>query len=137
MDKQKLKIGGLLIFKKGLRPEWEEKVCGNGGLFLFKVNFDDDNLLEEVWDTLVQSMVCGVIPHTELICGIRLIEKFGNFKFEIWTTHWDLEKGGDSLKAKHSAILEQLERIFDVSSRGGERKILSDVKIAFGKHGDI
>ena len=75
---------------------------------MFKVGFDDDATLEEVWDTLIQSMICGVIPHAELICGVRLIEKFGNFKFEIWTTYWDLEKGGDTLRGQHNDILEGL-----------------------------
>ena len=69
-NKQKLKVGGLLLFKKGLRPEWEDKVCGKGGMFLFKVTFDDDAALTELWDTVVQSLVSGVIPHAELICGV-------------------------------------------------------------------
>lgn len=53
-EKLKLKVGGLLLFKKGLRPEWEDKTCGKGGLFLFKVGSgEDDSTIEELWDTLI------------------------------------------------------------------------------------
>jgi len=124
------------VFKKGIRPEWEDKVCRAGGFFVLKANYEDDKKLVEMWDILVQTLISGIIPHLDKICGVRLIDKFGNFKFEIWTTY---HKAEDEQNIKpHAEILEALTKVFESVSTTAtkERRILSDINIAFKKHGE-
>ena len=34
-DNVKVKIEALAVFKSGLEPQWEDKVCGKGGIFIY------------------------------------------------------------------------------------------------------
>jgi len=86
-DNVKVKIEALAVFKSGLEPQWEDKVCGKGGIFIYWPGFDNDKMLSETWEALIQSLVGGIIPNAELICGVRLVDKGKNTRFEIWTVY--------------------------------------------------
>jgi hypothetical protein len=69
---------------------WEDDLNKEGGDF--QINFYSYDNLEcpqKLWERLVFRVVTGVFPHTDLLCGIRFLDKSkpGNecyYRIEVW-----------------------------------------------------
>jgi hypothetical protein len=51
------KIGSLALFKKGIKPMWEDMANKNGGEYSFKFNGTDPAVIVKIWETLVFSII--------------------------------------------------------------------------------
>ena len=118
------KISTIVLFKTGIRPEWEDKMNANGGLFVFKLKQDHEKL-HELWTQLVCNIVIGAFPNSENINGIRFLEKHQNAKFEIWTSYH--EKDGAEHKALEKKVTDVVGAIMGIDAPS----------IDFGKHGEV
>ena len=129
LNKKKGKIQTLCVFKVELRPEWEDKVCRNGGVIIYNFGGDSKTVVP-LWEALTVSLISGNIKHTDKICGIKLHEKHGKLKFEVWTTYQpkDLDTVKDLL-SKHNETLEDIKKVFRNTERG-----IEEPELAFKAH---
>jgi hypothetical protein len=102
-------IGAFMLFKQGVRPEWEDPTNKTGGHLQFTLQAGDkyrcifkENssarehdvlaIIDEYWNNLVLSLIGNTIPHIDDITGIRLVDKVrpgrskptGHVRIEIW-----------------------------------------------------
>jgi len=122
-QKEMNKISSLVMFKTGVKPEWEDPANSNGGNFLIKMKQDDPNL-KELWNQLVCGLVSGTLPNVENICGIRFLEKHANAKFEIWTNYH--KKDGAAHKELENKLGDLLGGVLGINAPA----------IEFNKHGE-
>lgn len=68
---------------------WEDEINKQGGDF--QINFSSEKLdiLQNLWELLIFRVVTGVFPHTDLICGVRFLDKSKpgfeqNYRIEVW-----------------------------------------------------
>lgn len=87
-------VEGYSLFKKGIRPEWEDKANMHGGEFCCRRGFKPSEL-----DTLFERLLLGLIGETidpaDEICGMRVVDKSKAsplYRLEVWFRDQDLEK---------------------------------------------
>lgn len=87
-------IDAIMIFRDGVRPEWEDKLNANGGHFQFQLK---QNLgagqIDEYWNNLVLGMIGATIEPADMITGVRLVDKLSGpraanvIRLEVWYTN--------------------------------------------------
>jgi len=98
-----MRVNSISLFKSGIKPAWEDEVNGQGGDFYFR--FSDMTMdIRDIWEKMVQEIVCENYPFLEEITGIRAIDKSrkGNltYKLEFWTRFSNAEgEAGLALRA--------------------------------------
>merc|ERR1719469_1587060 len=88
-------IDAIMIFRDGVKPEWEDKLNANGGHFQFQLKPTVGGAqMDEYWNNLVLGMTGCTIEPANMITGIRLVDKL-SFKrsdrfirLEIWFTNY-------------------------------------------------
>ena len=70
-------IDTLMLFREGVRPEWEDPQNAHGGHFqyVFKPTSVHPPQLDEYWNNIVMGLVGGTIEPREMITGVRLLDK--------------------------------------------------------------
>ena len=70
-------IDTLMLFREGIRPEWEDAANATGGHFQFmlKPNTVNPAQVDEIWNNIAMGIVGGVIEPNEIVTGIRLLDK--------------------------------------------------------------
>jgi hypothetical protein len=80
-------IESLQIFKKGVRPMWEDVANANGGEWQARSSFDLSTL-SSVWENLVMGLVGEQIDAGDEITGARVVDKSRGrnmvFRLELW-----------------------------------------------------
>ena len=103
LDGQKLHVNGdpvtaMMLFREGIKPEWEDPSNTEGGhlQFHWKVNGVNPAQLDEYWNNLVLAIVGDSIEHEgefsehPLVNGVRLVDKLSaqgkqaGIRIEIW-----------------------------------------------------
>jgi translation initiation factor 4E len=104
-------IGSFMLFKQGVRPEWEDQANKSGGHFQFTLQTDkfrnvtkenssikDADILaiiDEYWNNLVLALIGNTLPLIHDVTGIRLVDKTrhgkggrpqGHVRIELWFT---------------------------------------------------
>jgi translation initiation factor 4E len=84
-------IDTLMLFREGVRPEWEDPANASGGhyQFLFKLSNIQPGQLDEYWNNIVMGVLGGTIEPAEIITGIRLLDKSAGgrnacIRIEVW-----------------------------------------------------
>jgi len=72
---QKYQVTTVAIFQSGLKPAWEDPIVKAGSGFRLDLgpHQKDPEVLQNVWETFVFDMMSGNCPHTESICGLRIV----------------------------------------------------------------
>jgi len=97
-------VDALMVFKEGIRPEWEDAINQQGGHFQIQLRPQlPGGVIDEYWNNIVLGIVGGTIEPAEMITGVRLVDKLNGGKpwirIEVWFKEWtETEK------------IEQLER---------------------------
>ena len=84
-----VRISGMSLFKHGIKPEWEDEINKQGGQV--QINFKSNlPFLQTLWEKLVFSVVTDTFVNSDMLSGIRLLDKSGlnrenMFRIEIWT----------------------------------------------------
>lgn len=112
-------IEAFSIFKKGIRPEWEDPENRDGAGLTCRKSFSP-NEVDRHWENMVFGIIGEMIDVSNEICGCRVIDKSKKgtqrtlFKLEIWLRTGRAEVGerikknlldvladGEGLKAKN------------------------------------
>jgi len=92
-------VDALMVFRDGIKPEWEDTANAGGGHFQFQLKKDlGGGVIDEYWNNIVLGMVGGTIEPAEMITGIRLVDKLNqsraaSIRIEVWFSNYeDTEK---------------------------------------------
>jgi translation initiation factor 4E len=80
-------IEGISLFRKGIRPEWEDLRNMHGAEFFLKKNLNMAQL-DQWWENLIMSAVGETIDPADVLCGVRVVDKSSKgkvmYRVEIW-----------------------------------------------------
>lgn len=87
-------IDTLMIFREGVKPEWEDPKNKHGGHFQYQFRpgsvVGPPLQVDEYWNNLILGVFGGSIEGSEKITGIRLVDKMGSsgrsscIRIEVW-----------------------------------------------------
>lgn len=109
--KQLTQNSSFSVFRKGVRPEWEDAACAKGGTITYIADQSVDRHLTLIWRDLVLSMIgeqfgdCG-----SSIAGAYISNKRRQFRFQLWTKVSDesvVQKLGSAMRRIVDKTLEQ------------------------------
>merc|ERR1712224_904910 len=94
-----------MIFRDGVRPEWEDPANASGGHFQFQLKSTMEGAqIDEYWNNLVLGVVGGTIEPSEQILGLRLVDKLSGprqangIRLEVWFSQYDDAQAVSTLK---------------------------------------
>jgi len=77
-----------LLFKKGIRPEWEDPENKNGGKWVITMPIEDDleEDCERAWLQLILHLISGQLPkeQRDVINGIVFSIRYKHMRLSIW-----------------------------------------------------
>lgn len=98
-------IDTLMLFREGVRPEWEDPANATGGhlQYMFKVTGINPGQLDEYWNNLAMGLVGGTIQLCDMVTGIRLLDKStagrnNGVRIEVWFRDYHLADKISTLK---------------------------------------
>jgi translation initiation factor 4E len=83
-------IESIMIFRKGVRPEWEDEANTNGGHFTLQLKPQlGGGIIDELWNNVVLGTLSCSIENSDMITGIRLVDKLSSnskpmLRVEVW-----------------------------------------------------
>lgn len=84
-------VDALMIFKEGIKPEWEDKENTQGGHFQIHLKANTGGgQIDEYWNNIVLAMVGGTMDPSDQITGVRLVDKLSGkgptngIRIELW-----------------------------------------------------
>jgi len=101
---QKSVVDALMLFREGIKPEWEDAVNAEGGHFQFQLNKNlGGGVIDEYWNNVVLAMIGGVLNPVDMITGIRLVDKLNNkrlphIRIEVWFANFAENEKVDELQ---------------------------------------
>jgi hypothetical protein len=119
-------IEAFSIFKKGIRPEWEDTANRTGGELTCRKSFQPEQL-DVFWENLVLALIGETIDEGDEICGCRVVDKSAAkgkgpsrcmYKLELW------------LRTGNAEVADKLRvRMLDALTDGEASKPNSRVKL--------
>mmetsp|Transcript_160114 Transcript_160114/g.513707 ORF Transcript_160114/g.513707 Transcript_160114/m.513707 type:complete len:228 (-) Transcript_160114:74-757(-) len=98
-------IDALMIFRDGVRPEWEDKLNSAGGHFQYQLKPNiGGGQVDEYWNNLVLGLIGAAIEPANMITGIRLVDKLSGpraanaIRLEVWFTNYDDTQAVNTLR---------------------------------------
>jgi len=88
-------VDSLMIFKQGVKPEWEAPENVKGGHFQLQLKPQlGGGLIDELWNNIVLGMIGGGIEPSDMIHGVRLVDKLSHktkpvIRIEVWFSDMD------------------------------------------------
>uniref|UniRef100_A0A7S0ZPX8 Uncharacterized protein n=1 Tax=Noctiluca scintillans TaxID=2966 RepID=A0A7S0ZPX8_NOCSC len=99
-------IDAIMIFKEGIKPEWEDPMNSQGGHFQIQLKPNVGAWqIDEYWNNIVMGMIGGTIEPSDMITGIRLVDKLSGpkganaIRIELW---WKRDSEGNQAALKKS-----------------------------------
>lgn len=76
MGRPAKQLDAVMFFEDGVRPDFNDPAHQNGGIleFTFKTDFPGE-LLDEMWEKLLFSVLGNTIPNSSLITGVRMLDR--------------------------------------------------------------
>lgn len=97
-------IEGISLFKRGVRPEWEDPKNMYGGEFSLKRAMTMAQL-DQFWEDLVLGAIGETVDPTDVMCGVRVVDRSQKgkptYRFEVWF---------ECSKEQRPAIVDQIEQ---------------------------
>jgi len=97
-------VDALMVFREGIKPEWEDKVNASGGHFQFQLKPGlGGGAVDEYWNNIVLGMIGGTIEPAEMVTGVRLVDKLNqnrsaSIRIEVWFSNFDDSEKVDLLQ---------------------------------------
>jgi hypothetical protein len=118
------------IFKKGIKPEWEDPENAKGSEIFFRKTLPPD-LTDLYWENLVLGVLGETIEEDDEICGCRVVDKTKRtgrdtrplYRFEVW------------LRTKDEAVVERTKKVVADIMTDGKSKTLGEA-FGFARHGE-
>jgi len=86
------------IFKKNIKPEWEDPMNAKGAELVCRKAFPPQQL-DDLWTNLVLGIIGETLDPADEICGVRVVDKSVNSRvqqrFELWYKKNDESLAGD------------------------------------------
>jgi len=101
---QRSVVDALMVFRDGIKPEWEDAVNASGGHFQFQLKASlGGGVIDEYWNNIVLGMIGGTIEPADMITGIRLVDKLAqtriaSIRIEVWFSNFDDTEKVDTLQ---------------------------------------
>mmetsp|Transcript_66957 Transcript_66957/g.157867 ORF Transcript_66957/g.157867 Transcript_66957/m.157867 type:complete len:233 (+) Transcript_66957:122-820(+) len=131
-------IDAIMIFKKGVKPEWEDPQNANGGHFQVQLKSNIGGAqIDEYWNNIVLGMVGGTVEPYDMITGVRLVDKLsgakaaGVLRIELWFSRYENQDAVNQLKKNMEKCMG--ERL-DGSSAAISMKVELKAHGSAGKH---
>eukprot|EP00931_Biecheleriopsis_adriatica_P076913 TRINITY_DN50573_c0_g1_i1.p1 TRINITY_DN50573_c0_g1~~TRINITY_DN50573_c0_g1_i1.p1 ORF type:complete len:228 (-),score=57.88 TRINITY_DN50573_c0_g1_i1:32-715(-) len=83
-------VDAIMVFRDGVLPQWEDAANADGGHFQFQFKTSVGGAqLDEYWNNIVLASVGGVLEPSDMITGLRLVDKLaagksGGMRMEVW-----------------------------------------------------
>ena len=75
----------IFLFRKGIRPEWEDEAFVNGGRFLFKhFRKNHQDMGNKLWEDLVLAFIGEQFTNKDEVLGIMVHLKNGIDGIQLW-----------------------------------------------------
>mmetsp|Transcript_60096 Transcript_60096/g.143208 ORF Transcript_60096/g.143208 Transcript_60096/m.143208 type:complete len:284 (-) Transcript_60096:98-949(-) len=116
------RVDALMIFRDGIRPQWEDPANIEGGHVEIKLYPKlGGGHIDELWNNTVMGIIGGTIQPAEMISGARLVDKLAHktrpmLRIELWFN--DIAHQGKVEKLK-----ETFERCLRSGIDGEERSV--------------
>merc|ERR1719277_632822 len=88
-------VEALMIFRDGVRPEWEDEANASGGHFQYQLKPNaGGGQIDEFWNNLVLGMIGSTIKPANMITGVRLVDKLSGsraanvIRIELWFSNF-------------------------------------------------
>lgn len=87
-------IDALMLFREGVKPEWEDAENVTGGHFQFQLKAQlGGGVIDEYWNNIVLGMIGGSIEPADMITGVRLVDKLNqnrlpSIRIEVWFSNF-------------------------------------------------
>eukprot|EP00930_Biecheleria_cincta_P049777 TRINITY_DN34982_c0_g1_i1.p1 TRINITY_DN34982_c0_g1~~TRINITY_DN34982_c0_g1_i1.p1 ORF type:complete len:223 (-),score=38.24 TRINITY_DN34982_c0_g1_i1:305-973(-) len=94
-------IDAIMLFKQGIRPEWEDPLNAKGGHLQIQLKPSIGGAqIDEYWNNIVLGMIGATIAPSDMITGIRLVDKLkaGMLRIELWFTRYSDTDAVNTLK---------------------------------------
>lgn len=109
---QSVAIDAIMLFKEGIAPEWEDtkNACGGHFQIQLKPNIGGGQI-DEYWNNLVLAVVGGSLEPSDMITGIRLVDKLSGpkvanaIRIELWFTKYTDTTNVNNLKKNFERCL--------------------------------
>lgn len=88
-DQDDIVTESLLLFRKGVNPEWEDPSNKDGSSLQVEFRDATPNEIDSLWKSLVFGIVGNSFPHSERVMGLRVLDRLKKhqmLKCEIWTS---------------------------------------------------
>lgn len=92
---QSVAIDAFMIFKDDIKPEWEHPQNKNGGHIQVQLKPQvGGGQIDEYWNNVVLGVVGGTLEPSDMITGIRLVDKLSGpkapnaIRIELWFSNW-------------------------------------------------
>lgn len=114
-DDQLNVVDALMVFREGVRPEWEDTVNATGGHFQFLLKPKlGGGQIDEYWNNLVLGVIGGSIEPAGIITGVRLVDKLQQNKtaalrVEIWFENFEDDKKSELEKNLKKCLCTKLD----------------------------
>mmetsp|Transcript_145779 Transcript_145779/g.252381 ORF Transcript_145779/g.252381 Transcript_145779/m.252381 type:complete len:238 (-) Transcript_145779:145-858(-) len=102
-------VDALMVFREGVKPQWEDPLNETGGHFQFQLRPQVDKglekgLIDEYWNNIVLGMIGGTIDPADMITGIRLVDKLtaqknSAIRLEVWFSNMEDSEKVDLLES--------------------------------------
>jgi len=97
-------VDALMLFREGIKPEWEDSTNALGGHFQFQLKPNvGGGVIDELWNNIVLGMIGGTIEPAEMVTGVRLVDKLNQtrsaaIRLEVWFSNFEDTEKVDALQ---------------------------------------
>uniref|UniRef100_A0A1B0AVS9 eIF-4F 25 kDa subunit n=1 Tax=Glossina palpalis gambiensis TaxID=67801 RepID=A0A1B0AVS9_9MUSC len=85
-----IKIGSdYSLFKKGIRPMWEDAANNKGGRWVITLNRSPKTEVDNLWLDVLLCLIGEAFDHSDQVCGAVVNIRNKNNKISIWTANGD------------------------------------------------
>jgi translation initiation factor 4E len=114
-------IKSFSLFKKGIKPTWEDPLNAAGSE-LTTIRAFNLEVLDVLWENLILALVGEVIEDSDEVCGVRVVDQMKkakvSYKLELW------------LKTQDDAVCNKIRtKLIDVLMEGEAAKPGSRIRV--------
>mmetsp|Transcript_46860 Transcript_46860/g.123788 ORF Transcript_46860/g.123788 Transcript_46860/m.123788 type:complete len:243 (+) Transcript_46860:88-816(+) len=97
-------VDALMVFREGIKPEWEDVANASGGHFQFQLKPSlGGGVIDEYWNNIILGVIGGTIDPSDMITGVRLVDKLTQarsaaVRIEVWFSSYDETEKVDLLQ---------------------------------------
>jgi len=128
-------VDALMLFREGIKPEWEDETNAKGGHFQFQLKPNiGSGVIDEYWNNIVLGMIGGTIEPADMITGVRLVDKLTQnarsaaIRIEVWFSNIEeKEKVAELQKSLEKCMGTKLDGTVNAENKWGKTDVKSHI----------